>query len=132
MITHIHNTEKTSIKCSRTLICCAERRIFASFPKLLAGSGMNYRSPSLLAGLDPYTITSIKAAAPLISDSLSDLEQVGVLRCSAYHHERTAIQNMNRSVRINESDPKRRLCHMVSVLMSITKTRHFDRTFGSN
>lgn len=51
---YIHNNRKTSIEGSRTLICCAERRIFTSFPKVLAGSGAIYRSLRLLAGLDPY------------------------------------------------------------------------------
>lgn len=60
VITYIHNNKKTSIKGSRTLICCAECRIFASFPKVLAGSGMNYWSLSLLTALDRYIITSIK------------------------------------------------------------------------
>lgn len=59
VITYVHNNKKTSIKGSRTLICCAECRIFASFPKVLAGSGMNYWSLSLLTALDRYIITSI-------------------------------------------------------------------------
>lgn len=57
MITYVHNNKDTSIKGSRTLICSG---IFASFPEVLGGSGRNYRSLSLLAGLDADIMTFIE------------------------------------------------------------------------
>lgn len=100
---YIHNNRKTSIEGSRTLICCAERRIFAFFPNVLAGSGMKYRSLSLLTGLDLINNIDIKAPAP---QYLINLQLWSRLEYFA------ALHFTNRWFQINEKDPKRRFCHI--------------------